>query len=237
MAGDWIKMRMDLPEDPAVYRLARITGLDRLSVVGRLYAFWSWADKHAVDGRVDGASTLDLDDVVKFSGFAEAMAEVHWLEIGADYLSIPKHDRHNGESAKERSLKNARQARWRDKSGGSVDDEPSTAASTPASTSPSTREEKRREEELFVRFYDAYPRKVGKDAARKAFAKRKVDEALLASMIAAIKAQGLREKCAKGESQFVPHPSTWLNEGRWLDEAGLVDDDPYGLKKAINYER
>ena len=22
MAGDWIKMRMDLPEDPAVYRLA-----------------------------------------------------------------------------------------------------------------------------------------------------------------------------------------------------------------------
>ena len=39
MAGDWIKMRMDLPEDPAVYRLARITGLDRLSVVGRLSAF------------------------------------------------------------------------------------------------------------------------------------------------------------------------------------------------------
>lgn len=142
MAGDWIKMRMDLPEDPAVYRLARITGLDRLSVIGRLYAFWAWADKHAVDGRVDGASTLDVDDITRHNGFADAMAQVNWLEVGADYLAIPKHDRHNGESAKERSLKNARQAKWREGKGGAVDAPPSTQAST--------REEKRREEKIEI---------------------------------------------------------------------------------------
>jgi hypothetical protein len=163
VAGDWIKMRMDLPEDPAVYRLARITGLDRLSVIGRLYAFWAWADKHAVDGRVDGASTLDVDDITRHNGFADAMAQVKWLDVGSDYLAIPKHDRHNGESAKERSLKNARQAKWRGDKGVAVDEPPSTQASTQsstqASTTASTREEKRREEKKT-------PTNVGESAKR-----------------------------------------------------------------------
>lgn len=160
MAGDWIKMRMDLSEDPAVYRLARLTGLDRLSVVGRLHAFWSWADKHAVDGRVDGGASADVDDIVDHPGFAQAMVTVKWLQVGEDFLALPKHDRHNGESAKERSLKNARQARWRDgKDAGDPPASPtppappappptppSTAPSTEPSTNPPTREEKKREE-------------------------------------------------------------------------------------------
>jgi hypothetical protein len=85
-----------------------------------------------------------------------------------------------------------------------------------------TETEAEREEEtevdLFDSFYDSYPRKVGKDAARKAFAKRNVDAGLLDQMVEAIKRQGLRAKCDKGEAQYVPHPATWLNEGRWQDE-------------------
>lgn len=109
-------------------------------------------------------------------------------------------------------------------------------------TSETPRGDKRREEKTsmsgkpddhFDVFYAAYPRKVGKDAARKAFAKREVDDALLAAMLAAIKAQGLKERCAKGESQYVPHPTTWLNEARWLDEAAANDDDPFGLRSAL----
>jgi hypothetical protein len=88
---------------------------------------------------------------------------------------------------------------------------------------------------LFDEFWSAYPRKVGKDAARKAFAKRKADASLLASMVSAIASQGLRARCERGEEQYVPHPSTWLNEGRWQDEGAAVNDDPYGLKKAVNY--
>jgi hypothetical protein len=142
VAGDWIKMRNDLPNDPAVYKLSSITNLDRLAVVGRLYAFWSWADKHAVDGRVDGATSLVVDDITRHDGFADALASVKWLEIGDDYVGIPNHDRHNGESAKERGLKNARQARWRDGKAKA----PSTDVDAAPSTEASTREEKRREE-------------------------------------------------------------------------------------------
>lgn len=138
MAGDWIKMRSDLSDDPAVFKIAGALNLDRFSVIGRLHAFWAWADKHAVDGRVDGASSLHVDDVVRFDGFANALAQVSWLLIGDDFLEVPNHDRHNSQSAKERAQKNARQARWRHGKAGNVDGCPST--------DPSTREEKRREE-------------------------------------------------------------------------------------------
>jgi hypothetical protein len=96
----------------------------------------------------------------------------------------------------------------------------SSALAKPRSVArPETETETETERDLFVDFYEAYPRKVGKDAARKAFLRRKVDEALLARMLEAIKTQGLAQKCSAGESRFVPHPATWLNEGRWQDEA------------------
>lgn len=148
MAGDWIRMRNDLHDDPAVFKISSMTKLDRFAVVGRLFAFWAWADHHAVDGRVDGASSLVIDDVTRQDGFADALISVGWLKALDDAVEIPKHDRHNGESAKERGLKNARQARWR--AGKTESRPPSTPAPTGPSTSPSTqastREEKRRED-------------------------------------------------------------------------------------------
>ncbi|ASN68660.1 hypothetical protein 3S11_37 [uncultured Caudovirales phage] len=142
MAGDWIKMRSDLVDDPSVFKIAAAVKLDKFSVIGRLHAFWSWSDKHAVDGRVDGASSLYVDDIVRCDGFAQALSCAGWLVIGEDFIEIPKHDRHNSNSAKERALKNARQARWRQNKDADVDAQPSTQATTNAST----REEKRREE-------------------------------------------------------------------------------------------
>lgn len=70
----------------------------------------------------------------------------------------------------------------------------------------------------FERFWKAYPRKVGKDAACKAFEKRRPTEALLQSMLDAIDAQLKTEQWQREGGQFIPHPSTWLNEGRWQDE-------------------
>ena len=142
MAGDWIKMRVDLRDDPAVFKIAEILGIDELHVVGSLFCFWAWADKHAVDGHVDGATSRLVDKVSMTPGFADALGKVGWLLIDESGITIPNFERHNGESAKERGLKNARQARWRANRGGDVDGQSSTSASTTAST----REEKRREE-------------------------------------------------------------------------------------------
>ncbi|HVJ38337.1 MAG TPA: hypothetical protein VM687_11135 [Stenotrophomonas sp.] len=67
----------------------------------------------------------------------------------------------------------------------------------------------------FAEFWKAYPRKEAKGAARKAFAKRKPDRALLDRILAAIDQQQSGDQWQRG---FVPHPATWLNQERWLDE-------------------
>lgn len=82
----------------------------------------------------------------------------------------------------------------------------------------------------FDRFWTAYPKKVGKGAAQKAFAKVKTPVDIL---IAAIETQKLSEQWQKSNGQFIPNPATWLNQGRWEDEvstaecAGFTYNDSY----------
>lgn len=67
----------------------------------------------------------------------------------------------------------------------------------------------------FDRFYLAYPKKKSKGAAEKAFARIAPDEELLETMLAAIEVAKRSEDWLNG---FIPHPSTWLHNKRWLDE-------------------
>jgi hypothetical protein len=69
----------------------------------------------------------------------------------------------------------------------------------------------------FESFWTAYPKKVGKDAAERAFAKRKPDEATLAAMLSAVASQAASPAWERDAGQFIPNPATWLNEGRWKD--------------------
>lgn len=70
----------------------------------------------------------------------------------------------------------------------------------------------------FKTFWEAYPKKKAKDAARKAFDKRKPKAELLKSMLEAIGEQANSEAWKKDGGQYIPYPSKWLNEGRWQDE-------------------
>ena len=72
--------------------------------------------------------------------------------------------------------------------------------------------------EHFKNFWSAYPKKAGKDAAKKAFAKRKFDEQAFEKVMAALNEQKASEQWVKDAGQFIPHPATWLNQGRFDDE-------------------
>jgi hypothetical protein len=72
----------------------------------------------------------------------------------------------------------------------------------------------------FATFWEAYPRKVGKQDAQKAFAKVSPDETLLAVMLAAIEKAKQTEGWQKEKGKYIPHPATWLNGKRWDDEIG-----------------
>ena len=70
----------------------------------------------------------------------------------------------------------------------------------------------------FDRFWAIYPRKVGKSAAEKAWAKIKVTADLFDLMAASLAAWTLSTDWTKDGGQFIPHASTWLNGKRWEDE-------------------
>ena len=72
----------------------------------------------------------------------------------------------------------------------------------------------------FEEFWDAYPRKIGKGAAKKAWCKITTDPDTV--IAAAFVFAGARQN---EDPKFTPHAATWLNAGRWDDEP-----DPQGFR-------
>jgi hypothetical protein len=68
----------------------------------------------------------------------------------------------------------------------------------------------------FAEFWSAYPKKVGKGAAEKAFKNARINGAL-PDILSAIKRQSSSEQWRKDGGQFIPNPATWLNQRRWED--------------------
>lgn len=75
----------------------------------------------------------------------------------------------------------------------------------------------------FECFYEKYPRRIGKIAAEKAWEKaiKKADPNLL---VVKAKIYANHVQASQIPMKFVPHPATWLNQGRWEDELAHVGD-------------
>ena len=69
----------------------------------------------------------------------------------------------------------------------------------------------------FEQFWSAFPRKVGKGAARKAFA-HAITLTTLDAMLAALRWQVTQPQWIRDGGDYIPHPATWLNQERWEDE-------------------
>lgn len=115
MAGDWVKMRHDLPDDPAVIAIAELLGVEEDLVVGKLHRFWTWADRQTTDGNAGGVTKNWIDRYLSRPGMADAMVEVGWLGITATGISVPKFEEHISESAKSRALTARRVAKSKSK--------------------------------------------------------------------------------------------------------------------------
>lgn len=104
MAGEWIKMRTNLWDDPRVSRICDITGKTEAAVIGGLYWLWATADEHSTDGVLDGFSFAGIDRKVGIRGFAAAVGSVQWIEETPTGVTLRHFDEHNGASAKARAL-------------------------------------------------------------------------------------------------------------------------------------
>jgi hypothetical protein len=103
MAGDWIKMRTNLDDDPRVVEIASLLKIPELHVVGCLWKLWSWANEHSLDGNAIRVTNVTLDRYTGVTGFADALRNVGWLEGRDTALTFPRFAEHNGQTAKKRA--------------------------------------------------------------------------------------------------------------------------------------
>lgn len=102
MAGDWIKMRGNLWDDPRVARIVDMTDSSEAAVIGALYWLWATADQHTEDGLMLGLTLKSIDRKTGVIGFAEALCAVGWITDQPEGIRIVNFIEHNGSSAKNR---------------------------------------------------------------------------------------------------------------------------------------
>lgn len=93
----------------------------------------------------------------------------------------------------------------------------------------------RREREIeFEEIWKLFPRKVSKGHALKAYiaARKQTSFEIIRSGV-----ERHRDKSAGLEPQFIPHPATWINGKRWLDDE-LIGDNVFSFSRGpcMSYE-
>ena len=76
----------------------------------------------------------------------------------------------------------------------------------------------------FDAFWKSYPKKVGKDAAKRSFDRKVASAEIRDSILDAVNRQKLTDQWARDRGQYIPNPATWLNQGRWQDDDGGAGD-------------
>jgi hypothetical protein len=102
MAGDWIKMRSNLWDDPRVAKLADLTSASEAEIIGGLYWLWATADQHSEDGILVGLTVKTIDRKTGIDAFGNSLISIGWLENTPEGVRIVRFSEHNGQSAKRR---------------------------------------------------------------------------------------------------------------------------------------
>ena len=85
-------------------------------------------------------------------------------------------------------------------------------------------------EEPFNKFWGIYPKKVGKSDAHRAWQKLRPSQELSTKIIDSVFAHLQAPDWKRERGRFIPHPATYLNQGRWDDEIELTLQAPKVLK-------
>jgi len=88
----------------------------------------------------------------------------------------------------------------------------------------------------FEKFWLVYPKKVGKGEAYKSWRKINPPAVMIDKLISAVEQQKKSEQWCKENGQYIPNPSTWLNQSRWDDELAVPKEQNFAEALA-EYER
>ncbi len=86
----------------------------------------------------------------------------------------------------------------------------------------------------FERFWDAYPKKLAKGDARKAWKQMESLMPDIDAVLTAITAQRRSDQWLRDGGQFIPYPASWLRAEQWDDI--LTVEMPKAERKPDRYE-
>jgi hypothetical protein len=78
--------------------------------------------------------------------------------------------------------------------------------------------QKKEGQDLFEQFWSHYPRKTGKEDARRAFKALKATPSLLPTILAGLAKWKQHERWTKDAGRYIKHPGPWLRGRMWDDE-------------------
>lgn len=146
MSGDWIKMRVNLWDDPRIGRICDLTGVRESTAIGALYWLWATADQHTSDGCMPGLSMQQIDRKTGVKGFSAALVDIGWLADDPQGVVVRHFEEHNGASAKKRAQTAKRVSNLRAGNAEETLDSSICNAASVTQALARDREEKRREE-------------------------------------------------------------------------------------------
>jgi hypothetical protein len=225
------RIRAIKPEFFRNEQLAELPFEDRLLFIG----LWTQADKAGrledrpkrLKGELFPYDDLNIDDAL--GRLANAGLIVRYEGNGLRLIAIPTWHKHQQPHIKESV--STLPAPGPHGAGSGVDPGP-----PPASTPDPDQEGKDQEgngrstphalRARFERFWAVYPRKVGKDAAWAIWQRKAPSEALTAEMLTAVDLQARSPQWHRDGGLYVPHPRTWLSQGRWQDAIDVTAGKP-----------
>lgn len=232
----WVKVDDKFSSGPKVKRAAAVLGgsFPRRRVLSVWLEALSYCNLHTTNGFIPDYEIATFEDENP-TAVIEAMAvgdrdlkpimirekkRNGWMVY--NYLKYqPSREMLEEKQDKERERKAAFRARVSQKcpngtkpDGAKASDLPEPNRTEPARTEPKN-ERSRASADDFAVCWAAYPRKIGKGAALRAWEKQKPPRA---EVLSALQWQRTQPQWVKDDGQFVPHMATWLNQRRWEDE-------------------
>ena len=244
----WLQVHQTLKDHRKTFDSADMLEIKPAYMIGLLTCFWLWALDNAPSGNLAGISARTIaraagwpeDDA---DNFVSSIKAAGWLDESEDG-DLEIHDWYDyagklidqREAEKQRSRRRRAKAKTEEETtdGRPTDDQEKTVGRVDKTRVDKTRVDKTKgdksptsakptaQDDRFDQFWNAYPRKVGKKAAQNSWKKIKPTAELFEKIMQSLEAAKHSAQWQRENGQYIPHPTTWLNQGRWDDELDPV---------------
>lgn len=228
----WIPLHCDIWENIKTFRMVEILGISECAVVGHLIALWHFTLRNVPEtGDLTPYGVHYIEQAAKWKDgegrFVEAAQKVGFM----DGLKIHAWDKHAEayHASLEKADRNKEQSRkrvkdWRERKRNAKVTRNGNVTVTPG-YAPIERKNKEDKEDknnkytaAFLEWWESYPKKVGRGAVVKIWDKQVRGKVELSKMLLILEKQKASDQWQKEGGQFIPNPTTYLNQGRWDDE-------------------